>query len=239
MDRRGYLLFGAAAVCGALTSGFPEIEPSTAVVGGTREASGLLSLVDLGDHEYFDDDLARFSGTEGGTMEFDSDGGFTMLLANHDGDGQYSITARENGGADSATVLDAPGPGTHLAGAPMAVAPYTLDVTASGAWDLTLAQPESPAAEIREPPARAVGSGDAIVGPLDTSDGTLVSASHEGEGPFTVSLALEAGTGVFPPETLFDVAGSLEDEARTTVAGVAWIAVRATGSWTLAFDRPQ
>jgi len=239
MDRRGYLLFGAAAVCGALTNGFPEIEPSTAVVGGTREAAGLLSLAELGEREYFDDDLATLSGTGVETVEFDSDGGFTMLLANHDGDGQYSITARESDGGDSTLLLDAPESGMRLAGVPMAVAPYVLDVTASGAWDLTLAQPESPAEEIREPPAQAVGSGDAIVGPLDTSDGALVSARHEGDGPFSVSLALEASTGVFAPDTLFDVTGSLDDEAITTVAGVAWVVVRATGSWTLAFDRPQ
>jgi hypothetical protein len=48
MDRRGYLLFGAAVVCAGLTSGFREFEVS-GLVGRTRDTSGLLSIVELDD----------------------------------------------------------------------------------------------------------------------------------------------------------------------------------------------
>ena len=99
MDRRGYLLFGAAVVCAGLTSGFREFEVS-GLVGRTRDTSGLLSIVELDDHErpYFDADPATFSGTGDGSVEFGSDSGFTMVLARHEGDGPFSLTARGNRG---------------------------------------------------------------------------------------------------------------------------------------------
>ena len=238
MDRRGYLLFGAAAMYAGLTSGFREFEPS-GPIGRTQDASGLLSIADLGDRErpYFDDDPVTASGTGDDSMAFDSDGGFTMVSADHDGEGGLSITASETGSSDPVTVVEGV-PGTELQGMAMTAATYTVDVAADGDWSLTLAQPRSPAEEIREPPARAVGTGDAIVGPLDTTNGALVSAEHDGDGPFSVTLFLEAGTGVFDPETLFETAGEFEESAQTSVAGVAWAVVRTAGSWTLSFDVP-
>jgi len=238
MDRRGYLLVGAAALCAGLTSGFKEFEP-TGVVGGTRDAAGLLSLASLDDRErpYFDDDPTTVSGSGNQSVEFDSGGGFTIVLAEHDGEGLFSLTAAESGGSP-AMILEWSGPETSVRGVPMAATEYTFDVAASGDWNLTVAQPRSPAGEVRLPPARAVGTGDAIVGPLDTTDGGLVSIDHEGDGSLTVTLFLEAGTGVFEPETLFEATGPLEDEAPTSVAGVAWIAIHTDGSWTLEVDVP-
>lgn len=239
MERRGILLLGAAAVCTGLTSGFREVEVS-GLVGETRDTAGLLSMADLGDRAqpYFDDDAATFSGTGDRSVEFDSDGGFTMALASHEGDGPFSVTAAQTAGGEPETVIDAPGSGRSVAGAGMAATAYTLAVSGSGSWELTLAQPRAPADEIREPPARAVGAGDAIIGPLDTTDGALVRAVSEDDGPFAATLFLEAGTGVFDPDTLFETAGPVDDTVSTAVAGVGWVAVRTPGSWTLEFEVP-
>lgn len=237
MDRRGFLLFGAVALCGGLTSGWREIEPSSDVVGRTRTAAGLLSLVQLGDRDnpYLDPSPGTFSGTGAGAAEFDSDGGFTMVLATHDGEGPFTVTASEPGG-EPVTLVEATGAGTVLTGIPMAATTYDLDIEADREWELTLAQPDTPAEEIREPPARATGTGNAVVGPLDTRNDPLVSAVHEGDGEFSVRLLLEAGTGVFDPETLIDGTGRVDSEARTATAGVVWAVVEATGSWTVEFE---
>lgn len=240
MDRRGYLLLGVAALCGGLTSGWREIEPSGDIVGRTRTAAGLLSLVQLEDRSdpYFDSARATFSEDGDATVEFDSRGGFTMVLATHEGDGPFTVAGGESGG-DPATFVEASGSGTFLTGVVMAETSYEIDVGASGAWELTLAQPDSPAEEIREPPARATGTGNAIVGPLDTRRGSLIRAVHEGDGEFAVRLFLEAGTGVFEPETLFEATGSVDSESHTATAGVVWIVVEATGSWTVEFQKRQ
>jgi hypothetical protein len=240
MDRRGYLLFGAAVVCAGLTSGFREFEVS-GLVGRTRDTSGLLSIVELDDRErpYFDADPATFSGTGDRSVEFGSDGGFTMVLASHEGDGPFSLTAGGNRGSEPETIIETAGPGASLTGVGMAATSYTLAVTGSSSWELTLAQPSSPAEEVREPPARAAGTGEAIVGPVDTTDGARVRTIHEGDGPFAASLFLEASTGVFDPDVLFETTGPIDDAASTSVAGVAWAVVRTAGSWALEFDVPR
>ena len=237
MDRRGYLLLGVTALCGGLTSGWREIEPS-GVVGGARTTTGLLSLASLDGRTdpYFDADPAQFSGdSDTTTATFESGGGFTMVLATHDGDGEFTVTSTEPGESPT-TLVDVSGPGTYLTGVPAATLTYDLEITASGPWALTLAQPDSPADEIREPPAEAGGTGSAIVGPLDTRKGALVSAVHDGDSEFTVRLGLEAGTGVFRPETMFEETGPVDADARTATAGVVWVVVDATGSWTLTFE---
>jgi len=239
MERRGILLLGAAAVCTGLTSGFREVEVS-GLVGGTRDAAGLLSMAELGDREqpYFDDDPATFTGTGDRSVGFDSDGGFTVALASHEGDGPFTVAATQAEGGEPETVIDESGSGTFMVGAGMAATAYTLAVSGDGGWELTLTQPRTPADEVREPPARAVGAGDAIIGPLDTTDGALVRAVHEGDGPFAATLFLEAGTGVFDPDTLFETAGPVDDTVSTAVAGVGWVVVRTAGSWTLEFEVP-
>jgi hypothetical protein len=240
MDRRGYLLFGAAAVCAGLTSGFREFEVS-GLVGRTRDTSGLLSIVELDDRvrPYFDADPATFSGTGDRSVEFGSDGGFTMVLASHESTGGFSVTAEDSMGGEPETIIETAGSGASLTGVGMATTSYTLSVAGSGGWELTLAQPRSPAEAVREPPARATGTGEAIVGPLDTTDGALVRAVHEGDGPFAASLFLEASTGVFDPDVLFETTGPVDDAVSTAVAGVAWVVVRTAGSWTLEFELPQ
>lgn len=230
MDRRAFLLFGAAGVSAGVSSWYPPIEASSDVVGRTREASGLLSLPDLGDRDppYFDSDRATVTGSGDDSFEYSSAGGFTMVRGRHEAGSAFSVTA----GGREFTADDS---GQIMAGYPMTATTHTISVTAESDWQLTLARPQAPAGEIREPPARAVGNGDVIVGPLDTTEQTLVQATHEGDGPFEVSLALESSPGVFDPETLFETTGSLDGEVVTRMAGTAWVVVVARGSWTLNF----
>lgn len=230
MDRRGFLLFGAAGVSAGVSSWFPPIEATTEVVGQTSEASGLLSLAALGDREpsYFDPESITATGTGDETFQFESRGGFTMVQA--DGTEEVALSVDER-------TVETHDEAEFVAGYPLARATYTVSVRASGDWELTLAQPQSQQEAVRESPARAVGSGDVIVGPLDTSTDTLISAQHNGDGPFTVSLGLESSTGVFGPETLFDTTGAVEESVETGMAGVAWIVVSARDSWMLTFER--
>lgn len=229
MDRRGFLLLGAAGVSAGVSSWYPPIEASGGVVGRTTDASGLLSLTELDERDdpYFDPNPTTVSGTGDDTVEFDSRGGFTMVQAVANGEVTVSTGDRRLT-ADRSSQL--------LTGYPMTATTHTVSVSASDEWELTLAQPQAPTEEIRAPPARAVGNGDVIVGPLDTSEDTLVSADHEGTGAFEVSLALEDSPGVFDPETLFETTGAVEEQAATRLAGVAWVVVTASDSWTLTFE---
>jgi len=239
MERRGYLLLGAAAVCGALTSGFRELDVDASRRGPGAAVAQLRSITDFADREnpYFDDDPTTLAGDSlGRTAELSSAGGFTTLVGTHDGAGEFVVEAGAAGSVGSRVVLQGTGAGTYVTGLPLAAADYRVDVAADGPWDLTLARPRSPGDEIRRPPASATGTGDAVVGPIDTSEETLVRGSHEGEGQFIVELVLEANTGLFAPETLFDGTGAIEEESGTRVAGVAWAVVTATGPWTVSFD---
>lgn len=231
MDRRAFLLFGAAGASACVSSWFPPIEPSGDVVGRTSDASGLLSLGELGDREvpYFDPETTTVTGNGDDSFDFVSTGGFTMLLGEHDGDGEFTVSV---GGS----VFSAGTSGDLVVGYPLTATTHTVSVTASDEWELTLAQPTAPSEEVREPPARAVGTGDVIVGPVDTSEQLLVQADHEGDGEFRVSLSLEASPGLFDPEILFETTGSLEAEATTALSGTAWVAVTASGRWTLRFE---
>ncbi len=229
MDRRGFLLLCAAGVSAGVSSWYPPIESSGGVVGRTTDASGLLSLTELDGREppYFDPDPTTVTGTGADSIEFDSRGGFTMMQAV--ADGQFSVST-----GDRRRTADESG--RLLAGHPMAATTHTVSVSASDTWELTLAQPQTPVEELREPPARAVGSGDVIVGPLDTSEDTVVSADHDGAGEFAVTLTLEDSPGVFDPETLFETTGAGEEQVSVRMAGVAWVVVTASGSWTLNFE---
>lgn len=231
MDRRGFLLLGAAGVSGAVSSWFPPIEPSGDILGRTT-TSGLLSLSALGDRPdpYFDPDHATLTGTGDGTVEYASAGGFTMIRGRHDGAGEFAVSA-------DGIQFTADKSGQLLTGYPMTAATQTVDVTAGGEWALTLAQPSAPADAIREPPARAAGTGDVIVGPVDTTSDTRVTIDHEGDGPISVSLALERSPGVFDPERLVEGSTADTTELTTNMAGTAWVVVAAAGSWMLRFER--
>jgi hypothetical protein len=239
MERRGYLLLGATVVCGALTSGFRELDVDAGQRALGSEVAELRSIAALADREnpYFDDDPTTLTGDSlGRTAELTSEGGFTALIGTHNGSDEFVVEAGTAGPARSRTVLQGTGPGTYVTGLAMAATDYRVDVAADGPWDLTLARPRAPGDEIRRLPASATGTGDAVVGPIDTREETLVRGTHAGDGQFTVELVLEASTGLFAPDTLFDGTGDIEAESRTGVAGVAWAVVTAAGSWTVSFD---
>jgi hypothetical protein len=239
MERRGYLLLGAAVGCGALTTGFRELDIDASQRTPGAAVARLRSITDFADREnpYFDDDPTTLSGESlGRTAELSSAGGFTALVGTHDGAGEFVVEADTAGSVGSQVVLQGTGAGTYVTGLPLAAADYRVDVAADGPWDLTIARPRSPEAELSRPPASAMGTGDAVVGPIDTLEQTLVRGTHQGEGQFTVELVLEASTGLFAPDTLFDDTGAIEAESDTGVAGVAWAVVTATGSWTIAFE---
>lgn len=232
MDRRAFLLLGAAGVSGVVSSWFPPLEPSGDILGRTSDTSGLLALSMLDDRAdpYFDPNHTTMDGVGNGTVEYSSAGGFTMIRGQHDGSGEFAVSA-------AGRRFTADGSGQLLAGYPMTAGTQTLEVTASGEWDLTLAQPSAPTDEVREPPARAAGTGDVIVGPVDTTGDTTVTIDHEGDGTISVSLALERSPGVFDPERLVESTTADNTEVTTRMAGTAWVVVAAAGSWTLTFER--
>lgn len=238
MDRRGYLLVCFVAVSGALTSGFRELDVDASAPASATEAAELYSIAALGDRDdpYFDGDPRTFSGDgQRRVTEVSIEGGFAVLVGTHEGDGAFAVeTGGTGSGVSEAVVGD--GPGTYVAGMAMASADYRMDVTADGPWTLTLARPRAPNDEVRRPPATAAGTGDAVVGPIDTTGDILVSGTHQGDGQFTAELVLEGSTGLFVPDMLFDGTGEIEAKSRTVVAGTAWAVVTATGSWRLAFD---
>lgn len=256
MDRRRYLvLVGGLATTGGTVS---------AAEGNSSSESGEDddAIHDIGDDELytisntdelvalpFDPNIAAELGGEGSrvTDEFDLESGLTMFVyeseaAEYDGieadldqtDGDDSVTWAiaelvfgENIETVSGGSLERVDGGTYL-----------LDVDSPGEWVIYVAQPESPAEEVRAPPATVEGEHSAIVGPVEADNGLTVAGEHRSpdtDDTFDVLVFQEGDEGILGMDYAFTEDAGFEGESRVDVDGVSWASVNTRGEWSLEF----
>jgi len=111
-----------------------------------------------------------------------------------------------------------------------------LDIDANGPWEIVVAQPFAPEAEVRVPPARTDGAGNAVVGPIELAAGTTASGTHSGDGNFIVEFLPE--TAMFPTdgELVFNELDDFDGETVVSTDGVGWFDVEADGRWSLEIE---
>ncbi|MEA3238683.1 MAG: hypothetical protein U9Q94_02750, partial [Candidatus Bipolaricaulota bacterium] len=193
----------------------PQPEPVT--LSGTGDSATEVFTLTEG--------LATFEMHHSGSSNFavwlyDTNGKAVDLLANEIG--PYSGTALEGVQADSMAAV----PGTYL-----------LEVTADGAWEITIQQPSYASGEAL--PWSDNGTGDAVTGPFELSTGTIKFAlNHSGSSNFVVWLYRTDGKA---EDLLVNKIGAyhgskivgVQPDSFGVSPGVYVLSVRADGGWTI------
>jgi len=197
----------------------------------------LLHLSDLGNREepYFAFEPTTLSGngasvTDAVTLQAE----LAAFIYEHSGDSNFIVEAYDDESGDRlATVVNQIGAVSGATALPSQQLDVFLDIDANGPWEIVVAQPFAPQAEVRVPPARTDGVGNAVVGPIELTAGTTASGTHSGDGNFIVEFLPE--TAMFPTdgELVFNELNDFDGETVVSTDGVGWFDVEADGAWSL------
>jgi hypothetical protein len=116
---------------------------------------------------------------------------------------------------------------------------YRLDVRGSGAWEVSLLQPDVATGPRLPLPLQAEGDGDALLFFIDAPAGNHgIGASHRGDGAFTVNALDETGDNAI---LLINTSGASEIDAelRLDTSRLLVISVKASGPWSLSIANPE
>lgn len=185
---------------------------------------------------------------------FPSPGGRLVYTATHDGDGPFVVTVIDADGTES-TLIEAEGAFDDQVRLRTPEGTTALRVEASGPWTLDVQSPDAAADAAADPaadpaadapadgetpaalPFQASGEAGIIdAGEFASPGGRLTYvATHEGDGPFTVSL-VDADEA---EEIVIEANGAYDDQVRfRTAEGVFSILVEASGPWTIEVQPP-
>ncbi|HWH09119.1 MAG TPA: hypothetical protein VNX21_07955 [Candidatus Thermoplasmatota archaeon] len=167
------------------------------------------------------------------TDEFSTEDGLLRVTMRHDGSSNFIVWLLDAGTGEQEALL-VNEIGAYDAARYVSVPPgrYVMDVTADGAWSVTVAQPRP--TDGRAPPTSDAGDRDAAPEPLRLSRGLhRFAMTHQGEGNFIVWLLDAQGRQV---DLLANEIGPWEGEAAIGVPrdGVYVMDVVADGPWTIA-----
>ncbi|EMA49823.1 MULTISPECIES: hypothetical protein [Halococcus] len=201
---------------------------NTAIAGGNGSVGGR-DIVPL----HGSDDPVTVTSGEGPQNElFGLTAGPVTAAFSHEGESNFIVrlVPTESDLAGSVTLVNTIGEveGSQVTGVD-AAGPYTLDVTAADDWELTLNQPTDSDSEPL--PIDVDGEGLDYAGPYAFDGPTTFVGSHDGDGPFVVSPIAADDRPI--TTSIFNELGSFEGESTSTLSGLAYLNVRATGEWTL------
>ncbi|BDZ64049.1 DUF4190 domain-containing protein [Agromyces mangrovi Wang et al. 2018] len=174
------------------------------------------------------DDVSQ-SGTGDGTVTLPADATGALVQAEHDGDDAFQVTVLDSSGSatgDPLVDVDGDYEGTTAYGVSDASAAVTLQITATGDWQVTVSQLSS-ASEL---PSAVSGEDDAVY--LYGGDAATLAATHSGddaEDPFVVRQQSEQA---FSSSALIDVTGNFDGSA-PLAAGPSVVTVQADEDWTI------
>jgi hypothetical protein len=221
-------------------NGDSESDPTETPVSGEPERSDdpeLLHLSDLGDREepYFAWESTTLSGngasvTDAMTLQAE----LAAFVYEHSGDSNFIVEAYNDESGDRlATVINQIGAVSGATALPSQQLDVFLDIDANGPWEIVVAQPFAPEAEVRVPPARTNGVGNAVVGPIELAAGTTASGTHSGDGNFIVEFLPETAMVPTDGELVFNELNDFDGETVVSTDGVGWFDVEADGAWSL------
>jgi len=168
-------------------------------------------------------EAATTEGEGDGVVELPADATQAIVTASHDGEHYFSISALDESNADAGQLVNAIGSyaGSTLLGASQTGEPVRLEVTADGAWTITVA-PIADAAALPEG-----GTGDGVYR-YDGDAGTW-AVVHSGEHYFQLAYYTDAALSL---SILANEVGAYDGSVAVT-DGPALVVVQADGDWTI------
>jgi L-ascorbate metabolism protein UlaG (beta-lactamase superfamily) len=211
---------GTAAAALVLACSSPGTDNSSSSGSGDTEEGG-----DWFAETYPVFEVAEHTGDGDGVIELPDGVSAAMVTATHDGDANFSVSALDDGNQPTGDLLvntigDYTGTtalGMHDLGNPAT----TLQVTAAGAWTITLAP-------LADAPALAEsGEGDGVF--RYEGGAATWNVTHDGDANFVVSYYTGAD---FEMSLLINEIGAYEGSIAAT-EGPGLVVINADGAWTL------
>lgn len=234
MKRRAFLSLSAmiaVAGCGGEDGRGAYLTP-TGTESGSSNGGGMASPTATPPT-----DLAPIEFEERGqavTDEFSLAGGCTVVDAEHEGDDDFFCELLDHTtGGRTAVIAEATGP--HRAQRAYSVDPgqYFLHVTTGGRWSIRIEQPRPDEDEFRLPPLSSEGEHPDVLGPVAFPERTRIEADYRGESEFVLRVLDVDG---LLTDLTFRRDGTFEGSEVVYGAGNGWIAIEATGEWSVALS---
>jgi hypothetical protein len=196
----------------------------------SEESAGVEADPEASEPDYFAEaypvfDPVERSGDSDSVIDLPEGIGQAMVTATYEGSGNFSVSALDaNNQSTGDLLVNTIGSYegvTALGMFDIAGDPVRLEVTADGAWTITIA-PLSSAPGLPES-----GSGDGVF--RYEGDAATWSVTHDGESNFALSFYTDAD---FEMPLLVNEIGSYEGESAVG-AGLGLVTVNADGSWTI------
>lgn len=212
MNRPTLIAAGAAALA-ALACSLPSSDSSSGSSGRNLFAS------------FAAFEPVEFTGEQDGVIDLPEGVTQAMVTATHDGEHFFSIAGLDaNNETTGDLLINALGAyeGVTILGAHSTAEPVRLQVTADGAWTITLA----PLADAPALPESGVGDG------VYRYEGNAATwqVMHDGEHYFSIDFYTDADMGL---SMLVAEVGAYDGEVAAG-AGPALVVILADGSWTIA-----
>lgn len=184
-----------------------------------------------------EDDATRptpqtLSGTGDASEPIGIEGGLTVVESNHEGAESFRVEVAADDGA-RAIFADNTGPYEGAKAGLLEAGNYTVDVSADGAWHLTVRQPRATAEAADGLPQTLSGTDPVVAGPIAFDGGHTAHATHDGDGVFQIRVFPETGTR---PELVVLEQDEYDDSVSFEFDGLGWIDVQADADWTLEIE---
>lgn len=108
---------------------------------------------------------------------------------------------------------------------------YLMEITASGAWTVTIEQPQPSTGESL--PVTRTGTGNVVVGPLDGDGAARVAYSHQGSANFIIEVLDRFGQTV---DFAANEIGAVEGSSIVNLAGINYLEITADGAWEIMLE---
>jgi len=171
------------------------------------------------------------SGTGNSTPSFTAAGGLTVLSAQYGGPNAFSVGISDDTGQSVDTPINTVGAYTGTVSEALNPGHYTLNVTATTGWTVTVTQPRNQQA-FRLPYTYNNGGGDALIGPFRADGPYQITATNRGSANFMLRVLDTSGYDRdIPINQLGSYSGSVAEADVTP--GNYYLQVNSNGSWTV------
>jgi len=170
------------------------------------------------------------TGNGTGAPSFTAAGGLTVLTARHDGSDDFSLEITNSSGQRVANPINGVGAYAGTVSEGLDAGNYTLNVSASSPWTVTITQPRDQQA-FHLPYVFGNGVGDALIGPFRTNGAYQIMATNRGQAGFVVTVLTTTGQQDIAVNEVGNYSGSVTE---TGVApGNYYLQVNSDGSWSI------
>lgn len=175
----------------------------------------------------------RFEGSSNEAVgPFPLEGGIAIFTFSHQGSSNFIIEILDSNGETvdfAANEIGSIDNASSAAGLP--AGEYLMEITASGAWTVTIEQPQPSSGDPL--PVTRTGSGNVVVGPLEGDGAARVAYSHDGSSNFIIEVVDRSGQTV---DFAANEIGAVEGSSIVDLGGVRYLEVTADGSWEIALE---